>query len=102
LDINDHQVLIDLETVAEGTLEDDWDILPPKKIKASRGRVCVCVSVCGEGEALAEAGIPGPPPAIGSPSRGRDCGLNRKRAWGRVQVGAGQLAGGQVAGYSAL
>jgi hypothetical protein len=29
-------VLIDLEQVAEGSLEDDWDMLPPKKIKVRR------------------------------------------------------------------
>ncbi|GBF99256.1 calreticulin-like [Raphidocelis subcapitata] len=30
---NTYQVLIDLEQVAEGSLEDDWDMLPPRKIK---------------------------------------------------------------------
>ncbi|KIZ03137.1 Calreticulin Flags: Precursor [Monoraphidium neglectum] len=33
---NTYQVLIDLEQVAEGSLEDDWDMLPPKKIKDSK------------------------------------------------------------------
>jgi calreticulin len=30
---NTYQVLIDLQQVAEGSLEDDWDMLPPRKIK---------------------------------------------------------------------
>lgn len=30
---NTYQVLIDNEKVEEGSLEDDWDFLPPKKIK---------------------------------------------------------------------
>jgi hypothetical protein len=33
---NTYQVLIDLEQVAEGSLEEDWDMLPPKKIKVRR------------------------------------------------------------------
>jgi hypothetical protein len=36
---NPQQVLIDLKEVATGSLEEDWDMLPPKKIKAcGRGR----------------------------------------------------------------
>ena len=35
---NTYQVLIDLEAVAEGSLEEDWDMLPPKKIKDPKAK----------------------------------------------------------------
>lgn len=40
------QVFVDLEQVREGSLEDDWDIAPPKQIKVAGGPGCGCAWVC--------------------------------------------------------